>query len=565
MATLGLRGRLVLTFNVGALLLVGALAAVEVIGQGRIVRVIGTEVHDRVAETQASQHIETDALRRDAELAARQALTGKVDALAHLLAELAPIPLVTKDTEALDVICAQVDRDQDVVWTAILDGKGKLVSTYAGASLKSLMKLADQPTAAQALAALPTLASIQVQRVEVKQGSKILGTALVVASQAAVERQLAATGERFAAIASNSEESFRRLEGRIAERATSTRRLVSAVFIAVAVVGALGMIAASLWIAHALIMQIQQVGHALAGLAEGNLTRRARILRRDETGAMAGAFNRSAEKLAESVQTMSVSVEATSGAASQLESVAQVMSGSADTTATQSQMAAAAAEQVSRGTSAIAAGMEEMSASVSEISRNTQDAARTAKDAVGAAAEARDAVVRLDAAGQDIGEIVKLVATIAGQTNLLALNATIEASRAGEAGRGFAVVANEVKALARRTQQATEEITSKTAVLRAGGEHAQQALERIVAIVQQIDQLQQSIASAVEQQAITTREIGGNIASVASGATGMATSISATAATAATTRNAVADTRAAAAHLAALSTDLKTALAWFRQ
>ena len=95
--------------------------------------------------------------------------------------------------------------------------------------------------------------------------------------------------------------------------------------------------------------------------------------------------------------------------------------------------------------------MEEMAASIREIARSSSEAASMANSSLQRAAEANAKINQLGASSQEIGNIIKVISSIAQQTNLLALNATIEAARAGEAGRGFAVVANEVKELARQT------------------------------------------------------------------------------------------------------------------
>ncbi|WP_311774237.1 MULTISPECIES: methyl-accepting chemotaxis protein [unclassified Nostoc] len=102
-------------------------------------------------------------------------------------------------------------------------------------------------------------------------------------------------------------------------------------------------------------------------------------------------------------------------------------------------------------------------------------------------------------------------AAIAGQTNLLALNATIEAARAGDAGRGFAVVANEVKELAKQTANATEDISQRIEAIQTDTTSAVQAITQITDIINQINDFQSTIASAIEEQTTTTNEISRNI------------------------------------------------------
>jgi methyl-accepting chemotaxis protein len=113
--------------------------------------------------------------------------------------------------------------------------------------------------------------------------------------------------------------------------------------------------------------------------------------------------------------------------------------------------------------------------------------------------------------------VIKVITSIAQQTNLLALNATIEAARAGEAGKGFAVVANEVKELAKETAKATEDISQKIEAIQSDTRSAVQAIAEISSIISKINDYQNTIASAVEEQTATTNEIARNVTEAAKG------------------------------------------------
>ena len=121
--------------------------------------------------------------------------------------------------------------------------------------------------------------------------------------------------------------------------------------------------------------------------------------------------------------------------------------------------------------------------------------------------------------------MIKVITSIAQQTNLLALNATIEAARAGEAGKGFAVVANEVKELAKETAKATEDISRKIEAIQTDTKGAVEAIGQIGKMIIQINDIQNTIASAVEEQSATTNEISRNLAEAARGSTEIAQNI----------------------------------------
>jgi methyl-accepting chemotaxis protein len=130
----------------------------------------------------------------------------------------------------------------------------------------------------------------------------------------------------------------------------------------------------------------------------------------------------------------------------------------AEDTASRANAVASASEIVAINVETVASAVEEMGTSIRETARNATHAAEVAGKAVASADETNETVARLGQSSAEIGNVLKVITSIAQQTNLLALNATIEAARAGEAGKGFAVVANEVKELANRVKKATDEI-----------------------------------------------------------------------------------------------------------
>lgn len=167
-------------------------------------------------------------------------------------------------------------------------------------------------------------------------------------------------------------------------------------------------------------------------------------------------------------------------------------------------------------TAAVAA--EELNSSIEEISNQLARTTTIVRAAVEEAQGTNVQIAALSQAAQQIGDVVKLIRTIAGQTNLLALNATIEAARAGEAGRGFAVVASEVKSLAVQTAKATEDISKLIGAVQTSTGSAVEAIGRISIRMQEIDGYATAVSASVVQQSAATGEISQNVASAANGA-----------------------------------------------
>ena len=167
-------------------------------------------------------------------------------------------------------------------------------------------------------------------------------------------------------------------------------------------------------------------------------------------------------------------------------------------------------------TAAIAA--DELTGSIGEIGRQLALTTDIVRAAVGEAKGTNEQIGALAQAAQKIGDVIKLIRTIAGQTNLLALNATIEAARAGEAGKGFAVVAAEVKSLAVQTAKATEDISHLISSVQSATSGAVAAIGRIASRMQEIDSCATAVSSAVEEQNAATAEISQNVTGAADGA-----------------------------------------------
>jgi methyl-accepting chemotaxis protein len=224
----------------------------------------------------------------------------------------------------------------------------------------------------------------------------------------------------------------------------------------------------------------------------------------------------------------------------------------------------AASEQVAANVQTVATGADEMGASIKEIAKNTADATRVATAAVKSAEATNETIGKLGQSSAEIGQVIKVITSIAQQTNLLALNATIEAARAGEAGKGFAVVANEVKELAKETAKATEDISRKIEAIQGDTKGAVAAIGQISSVIVQINDIQNTIASAVEEQSATTNEISRNLAEAAHGSTDITRNIGGVAEAARTTTAGATDTQKSAQSLERMSAELQGLIAQFK-
>jgi hemoglobin-like flavoprotein/putative methionine-R-sulfoxide reductase with GAF domain len=210
-------------------------------------------------------------------------------------------------------------------------------------------------------------------------------------------------------------------------------------------------------------------------------------------------------------------VQIVTASATEMQASSKAMTQVAEQTARRAQVVAAASEEATRNVETVSSAAEELSASIAEISRHVQEASKMTATAVQQATQTNTTIRDLGEASSQIGQVVKVITSIAQQTNLLALNATIEAARAGEAGKGFAVVANEVKELARQTAKATEEISQKITAIQSSTNVAVSAIGSIGETISKINEISTTIASAVEEQSAATSEISRNVAEAAKG------------------------------------------------
>lgn len=290
---------------------------------------------------------------------------------------------------------------------------------------------------------------------------------------------------------------------------------------------------------------IRAILAALKLAATGDLTARANVNTKEEIGDMSRALDQALEGVATAIGAVSARTTQVVGNATMLTDVGGSLQADsaravfhADSVAdlardlrTDSERTLAevssvkdvlgevtyATEQLDSDMQAVSAASAELTAAVRDVAKVADETQRRAAEAVNQVGVAKDVVVSLTAAADEIGGIVELIEDIAEQTNLLALNATVEAARAGEAGRSFAVVAAEVKNLATATTAATERIRDSIAAVQQGSNDAASAIAEVVSVIDGISEGQITVAAAVEEEMAMADEIGRSVSRSAAG------------------------------------------------
>ncbi len=342
--------------------------------------------------------------------------------------------------------------------------------------------------------------------------------------------------------------------------ATRTRTLVLAALSVALLLG----VASALFVARLINVPLRKVSAVLGMIAAGDLSGEAEVHQRDELGQMAGSLRAATTSLRQTVTELTAYSESLANEAGSLAETSRKSSSSAEEGAQQAAMVADSAATMSLNIQTVAAGSEEMGASIREISQSATQAVQVANRAVEVTANTSTVMAKLGESSAEIGDVIKTITAIAEQTNLLALNATIEAARAGELGKGFAVVASEVKELSQETARATEDIGQRVAAIQTDTAGAVAAIGEISEIIARINDFQTTIASAVEEQTVTTQEMSRNVTEAAEAGSAVAETITGVAESVQLTTVGVADADRAATHLAGMSDDLRRIVERFK-
>ncbi len=496
------------------------------------------------------------------------ALTDGAKTLTTLLASIAYEPILGRNYSQLIKYAKNVSKQDSVLYAVFLKPNGKPYTHYVNRKdplVQALLaKGSGRTPLDKLLSATSGDASVKPVRQEIRFEGKLLGSIELGVTTAVADQALAAMNARVDLLIANSGEQVKKVlahegaqladnlernfddiktEGERSATATGVTISSSAATLkwwqaGVAVVaGLLILLALCGFFLVRVIAPIDRLARNLEDIAsgEGDLTRRLPQNAKDEIGRLGSAFNHFVEKIQDVISRSGISTERLASAAEQLARVAHENSDGVNSQRTETEQVATAVTEMASTVKEVACSAEAAAEAAREANTEADDGKRVVAETLSIidtlakeVEQAAGVINRLEDDSEAIGTVLDVIRGIADQTNLLALNAAIEAARAGEQGRGFAVVAEEVRSLASRTQESTQEIqdmiqrlqkrardavqvmntgvsTTRDTVEKAS--RAGDALDNIVGRVLTITDMNSQIASAAEEQTVVAGEI----------------------------------------------------------
>jgi len=492
-------------------------------------------------------------------------LQTKAESMVSLVAGLAPIVIQTFDFDVLDNYCRALTEDPDIILTYVTNEQGDLLTTYRNQDdhvLREIVADIDNLPLEKIIGVLKNQDSVMTVSRDVVHEQEKLGSVYLAVSRKSARQQAAETESDFNEMVAGMNSKFASLLNNIGELVSKATGKSIWHSVVTGLIGILVLILSfQLLIGRLIIKPVKDVMQIMGEMANGHLSHRLNMTRKDEIGKMSESIDLLCDnlenevldalnRLAEGDLTFKVTPkdgedsignallkmsESLTGTIQQIQENASVLTESSESLSAIASQLAAGSEEVSVQAANVAASTEEINVSshditltaekmsrnmqtlsevtgkiseeVREIGRKSSEGAKVRVDVLQTVTKAIETITSLKEAAGQINITTATIEEITEQTKLLALNATIEAARAGEAGKGFAVVAGEVKELARQSAQAAENISGLIKGVQDKTEDAVAAISEMSAIIKQLDQSSEIIGAAVRNHSLETEKM----------------------------------------------------------